>query len=144
MDVAWWKVHLEEVKRSFNGRRFSTNHVAGVEKIAINAQRNSGLAAIRIAIHFGASKIILLGYDCQHTKGKKHWHGDHPSGLGNAGSIARWPVQFERLAKEIQGFDIINCSRETALTCFPRADLECVLSDNNRDMAMGRESRICA
>ena len=79
-------------------------------------------------VHFGARRIYLLGYDCQHTGGQRHWHGDHPKGMGNAGTVAKWPRQFRELVRFVPGAQIINCSRETALTVFPRAPLESVLT----------------
>ncbi len=75
---------------------------------------------------YGAKQVVLVGYDCQRTNGKAHWHGDHPETLGNAGSMPRWQQQFSDLAKAIQ-MPVINCSRETALTMFPRKALEDVL-----------------
>jgi hypothetical protein len=71
----------------------------------------------------------LLGLDCQYTGGKRHWHGDHPPGLGNAKSLKKWPTGFKRLASHCkgQGVEVINASRETALDCFERQPLEAVL-----------------
>jgi hypothetical protein len=128
MDEAWWNVHMDEVKRTFEGQRFSTNWIDGVQKVVLNPQRNSGLAAIKLAMQFGAEKIVLLGYDCQHTGGKKHWHGDHPKQLGNAGSVQHWPMRFVGFARKVSGVEIVNASRETALECFTRMDLEDALA----------------
>ena len=88
---------------------------------------NSGAGAIALAAKAGASRVILLGYDCEKSGGKVHWHGDHPAGLGNAGSMPKWPEQFKRLAASLSGVEVINCSRATALTAFPRGKLESVL-----------------
>lgn len=79
----------------------------------------------------GAKRIILLGYDMQKTNGQSHWHGDHPKGLGSAGKIAEWPSEFERLKRNNPTIEIINCSRETALTCFARRPLEEVLNEHD-------------
>lgn len=88
---------------------------------------NSGAGAIALAAKAAASRVILLGYDCQKTGGMVHHHGDHPEGLGNAGSMPKWPAQFANLAAAMKGVEVINCSRETALTAFPRGELESVL-----------------
>lgn len=77
-----------------------------------------------MAAKAGASRVILLGYDCQFTGGMAHHHGDHPPGLGNAGSLPKWPEQFKRLAASLDGVEVINCTRETALRFFPRMALE--------------------
>lgn len=92
----------------------------------IHAGLNSGYQAIGLAYELGAAKIILIGFDMQHTGGKTHWFGDHPKGLTNAHGIKNWIPGFTALAKglEFQGIEVINCSIETALTCFKRAKLE--------------------
>jgi hypothetical protein len=61
--------------------------------------------------------------------GRKHWHADHPKPLGNGASIKKWPGYFADVAKNArrQGIEILNASRSTALTCFPRVTLEDVL-----------------
>lgn len=145
MDRDWWKVHRGEVE-TFEGELISPHpNCFGARRVAVGiAYRNSGAGAIALAAHFGATRIILLGYDCQKTEGKAHWHGDHPRGLGNAGSVAKWPAQFQKLAQDYRGLDIVNATRHTALTCFPLVQLEYALRDNDSDMAMGRESGIYA
>lgn len=88
---------------------------------------NSGAGAMILASLAGAKRIIMLGYDCQHTGGKKHWHGDHPPKLGNADRPDAWAKGFAKVAHELQALEIANCSRETALTMFERKDLrECL------------------
>ena len=136
MDISWWKMHIDEVRESFRGQLLTAQaHCFGAARIGWH--RNSGAGAIAAAAHFGASRIILIGYDCQHTGGKTHWHGSHPRGLGDAGSVHKWPAQFARVARELKGIEIINCSRETALTCFKRARLEDVLSEyHDSDVAV--------
>lgn len=87
---------------------------------------NSGYQTINLAYHFGVSRIVLLGYDMQHTGGKRHWFGDHPKSLTNADGIHNWVAGFSRLAKDLHqdGIDVINASPETALKCFKRQPLE--------------------
>lgn len=125
MDASWWGVHRDEVATSFSGDKYSVNPVNGVRQVKIDSGRNSGLGAIRLAILYGATRVILIGYDCQHTNGKKHWHGDHPVGLGNAGSVQHWPMRFVSFARRLpEHIKIINASRETALECFEKQTLE--------------------
>jgi hypothetical protein len=66
----------------------------------------------------------MLGFDCQHTNGQAHWHGNHPQGLANARQIERWPKLFQQLRDDHPDVDIVNASRQTALTCFPLEKLE--------------------
>lgn len=135
MDRKWWEVHLEDVRKSFVGERVSRAkllHRFGVTHLeTFKHYNNSGAAAISLAAHRGASTIILLGYDCQYTDGKRHWHGDHPRGMGNAGSIVKWMRGFEELATALEkaGVRVLNATRETALTCWPRTSLDEALAE---------------
>lgn len=127
IDRDWWKQYAAEAE-SFTGERLSMRlNRYGAKAAGIGEHGNSGAGAISLAALRGASRVILLGYDAQYTGGTRHWHGDHPRNLGNAGSIAKWPEHFEKVAKSLASMEIINCSRETALRCFPRESLEVVL-----------------
>lgn len=139
MDEAWWKTHITEVRREFPGECLgygsdSAKHgVRPMRRVKGDWQPfgNSGAGAIAVACLSGASRVLMLGYDCQHTGGQRHWHGDHPPGTaGNAApqTVAKWPGHFRALRKAFPGVEIINCSRETALDVFPRANLEDVLT----------------
>jgi hypothetical protein len=133
MDQKWWLQYLSETIH-FEGVRYTVcslrDRAPGVIRVPkpFDHAGNSGAGAISLAHKGGATRIILLGYDCQRgPNGEAHHHGDHPRGMGNAGSLPKWPEQFERLSRRLSGVEVINCSRRTALTCFPRADLEEVL-----------------
>lgn len=135
MDLAWWNMHIAEVRQTFKGQLHSTCGAAsvhGIKPVMVNGKTfnphlNSGAGAIILASLAGAKRIILLGYDCQHTGGKAHWHGDHPAKLGNANRPESWIKGFERAAREVSGIEVFNCSRATALDMFPRKDLgECL------------------
>lgn len=91
---------------------------------------NSGFQALALALHFGASRVVLLGYDMQLTGGRSHWHGNHPK-LGNPrrDRMPEWRARFAQIAAESR-VPIINATRDTALTCFPCTDLETALEGN--------------
>lgn len=133
-DYRWWREYRAEVA-SFKGARVCCSQIKQ-EGVQVLIQQdwyqhfhNSGASAIALAVVSGARRILLLGYDCQKTYGHTHWHGDHPKSLGNAKSIGNWPKHFKNVAKYAadRGVEVLNCSRETALTSFPRAELEQVL-----------------
>ncbi len=139
-DCRWWQVHSREVRETFPGRtltfcpkgaaaRWGVQTTLHKEKAWFDSYGNSGTAAISLAIVAGASKVVMLGYDCQKTGGRTHWHGDHPRTLGNAHSMPGWPKLFAKVAKfaEARRVPVVNATRETALTCFPRVDLEAAL-----------------
>lgn len=89
---------------------------------------NSGLMAIIFAMSLGAENIILLGYDCSLENGV-HWHGRHSRLHNPTGhSIRRWKIEFEKMTSLIsKRVNIVNCTPESRLSCFPRTTLEKML-----------------
>lgn len=135
-DAGWWRLHIAEVREVFPGRKFCQSArwpYKGVEFPGTTKRYhsfgNSGACAISLAVGGYASHVILLGFDAQLTGGKTHHHGDHPAPLRNCDSVGKWPAQFARAASWAQrhGCNVVNASRETALTCFPRVALADVL-----------------
>jgi hypothetical protein len=80
---------------------------------------NSGYQAIGMAVHFGASRIVLLGYDMRGD----HFFGSHrdKSRPPFAASIAAFQSAVEPLAK--LGVAIVNCTPGSAIKAFDRAAL---------------------
>lgn len=144
-DADWWALELPEMRAACEGQ-FWTGHAAGIapdvhvmpyDKEARGLSKapdriawggNSGYCAIGLAVQFGASRIALLGYDMQ-DDGRAHWHGQHAASVRKAFNFPMWRQRFAEMAIDAdrRGIEIVNCSRETALTCFPRAKLEDVL-----------------
>ncbi len=144
-DASWWQHYFPEVALTFRGSemwtvataardQFKLKWIYGYDAIGlsktpdkIHTGYNSGYQSIGLAALWGASKILLLGFDFQRTNGKTHWHGDHPRAtLGNGGRYPQWVKAMERLAIDARdrGIDIVNCSRKTALRCFRQSSIE--------------------
>ncbi|MFW8567064.1 hypothetical protein [Orrella sp. 11846] len=128
MDRAWWNHHKRELDKVFTGDKVSVSKVSGVKYLKNLKCKNSGQGAILYAYSQGAERIILLGFDAQPTDGQSHWHGDHPKPLTNPSAFDRWQIEFAEAAKRTSEIEVINASRETALRCWPREDLESALS----------------
>jgi hypothetical protein len=146
-DPSWWQ-HYGERVAGFRGRRVGLRlhgQPDDVEQLPyrmgeglgldiINSGNNSGFQAINFAFLEGATRIVLLGYDMQHTGGRHHWHADHPRPLGNfvPGMPELCQPKFTALARDLdaRGVHVINASRETALTCFTRQPLAEVLAQH--------------
>jgi hypothetical protein len=105
---------------------------AGIERDprGLRNNRNSGGAGINLAVHLGARRILLLGYDMGHTHGKAHFFGEHPSRLRAESPFESFLAHFRMMVPHLRtlGVEVINCSRETALDCFPRQPLEAALA----------------
>lgn len=124
-DEAWWDVYGQEARSVFKGE-----FCRGV-KSPLTRIGNSGHGAIERARELGCKRILLLGYDFQGS----HWHGDHgnkPNGqpLGNPGEgeFEQWMRKMAMFARRASELNVINCSRQTAIECFPRMSIEDALS----------------
>lgn len=125
MDNEWWRVYGDEVAEVFQGTCYSRYGNYGT--YAVNDHgHNSGAGAILLAAALGATRIILLGYDCS-VSHKKHWHEDHRKPLGNCESISRWPGYFKEVREKLIDIEILNATRQTSLDVFPLVSLESVL-----------------
>ncbi len=130
LDVDWWKKYGREARELFQGALVTPQSVRGAHRELAwlgHEKTNSGAAALAQAAYWRADRIVLLGYDCQHTGGRRHWHDDHPGTLGNADGVASWPAHFAAVMPRLRGVEVINATRETALGLFPRQTLEAAL-----------------
>lgn len=98
---------------------------------AVFGGKTSGCQAIGLArIKYRPKRILLAGYDMKKgSAGQQHDFGDHPDGLSNNLPFVEGAAHLARLAVAMRadGIEVINCSIETALTCFPRMRLEEIL-----------------
>jgi hypothetical protein len=87
--------------------------------------QNSGGAAVNLAVHLGATRIVLLGYDMGYRDGQRHFFGDHPPGLSNTHNFPTWRRAFQRMAPELAalGVDVVNATRASSLEAFPMVPL---------------------
>lgn len=119
------------------------NHAKGISPVngLISWNGNTGAASINIAVHAGAKRIFLLGFDMNldPSNQMQHWHD-----LYNKG-----PVQDDRRRRKLPfprhlpgfpliaadakklGIEIINISPNSAITDFPKKTLKEVLNECN-------------
>jgi hypothetical protein len=135
-DPEWWGHASNRDALAFPGLRVSCSAVRGVHQLrnsgvegfdpdpmALRTGGNSGYQGLHIAIHGGAARVLLLGFDMRGC----HWHGPHPAGfkVTTSETYARWVTRFPALGKvaRARGIEIVNCTPGSALQCFPMADL---------------------
>lgn len=146
-DWKWWDYHYEAVKAGFRGTSYTIDDAENPQNnpcpdydlvrlksrqrpnldrewihYGVNGGGNSGFQAINLAYHLGARTVLLLGFDMH----GRHFFGDHPEGLHNGSPFDQFIRSFESI--KVPDLDIINCTKSTALHCFPKADLASVLS----------------
>lgn len=153
-DYAWWLQH--QGVPSFTGPKWSVQYqtwTAGrrarfpnVQLLGLDREtgistdpstictgKNSGYAAMNIAVHYGARRIVLLGYDMGHPKGQpSHFFGEHHGSLQQKSPYQTFIANFRSTVKPLAalGVEVINCSRETRLDAFPRRPLREVLAES--------------
>lgn len=146
-DASWW--HRHEGVPSFHGEKWSLEHqtwdryrdrwpdiqrlkntgTEGIESspTGLRNGRNSGYLALGLAVHYGAARILLLGYDMGHGKGQPaHFFGSHAGAMNQRSPYPIFLSAFASAVKPLAdlGIEVLNCSRVSAMDCFPRARLE--------------------
>lgn len=142
-DKKWWEINYNDVKSGYKGQSFTINDEDksrnpdkkyDLRRIdsrfgkglsdrylhyGLNGGGNSGYQAINLAYMLGAKTIILLGFDMFGT----HFFGKHPPKLDVSSPFKEFIKSFETITE----VEVINCSRQTSLNCFPKKRLKDVL-----------------
>jgi len=141
-DRAWWGWHYEESSKNFQGLRITSSkyakmkypdvtwiegeaHDQGLSKRrdSIVQGRIGGYQTINLAVNFGATRILLLGYDMRTVGGMTHWHGNHPN---RQRPIWKHRIEhFKNMLPDLKerGIEVINCTPGSALDAFPMGDI---------------------
>lgn len=98
----------------------------------VGAGGNSGFQVLNLLAQWGVKAFALLGFDMRCFDGKIHWHGRHPDSgkyvLNNPAQAAfdRWISHMTTAAPKINalGIDVVNCSAQSALQCFPKMTVQ--------------------
>lgn len=144
-DYRWWRARHPDLMRVFPGRRFSLDESAvadfraeyvhcedihkplnglAISRESIRHGYSSGFQAMHLARNLGAKLIVLLGYDYGAT-GNGH---AAPAAYAHA-ATSDFPLMltaFNSAAASLhqEGVKVVNATRESAITCFPRATIE--------------------
>lgn len=144
-DLEWWDHHFKNAAlRNFEGEKwtinrtaatkFGLNYIPGVtnkkfsnDPSYIATGGNSGFQAFNLAFLQGAERIVLLGFDMKLAEHKqRHFFGNHPGKMNKNSNYKDWISKFKK-AMPFISIPVINCTRSTALDCFPLEKLENVL-----------------
>lgn len=86
---------------------------------------HSGFQAINLAVQFGATRIVLVGFDMTLANGA-HWHDDYRGvAKPDAGRVKTWREALDCCASQFEklGVKVINASHRSALKNYPKAGL---------------------
>lgn len=145
-DPKWYHWHKDDLEwDQFKGIRVTMQSVSEIlpfhtvcnagetglckEKDGLATGRNSGYQAVNLAYHFGVKRIILIGYDTKPgPNGEVHWFGQHPVELAIS-EIHKWKSYWDSIADDLdkENIEVINCTLDTALDCFQKADIRDIL-----------------
>lgn len=126
-DAAWWMKYPDAL--AAHAQKFCMGkEVKGVELVSIPAlggTMNSGVLGLECAKRLGADRILLLGFDMRGS----HFFGKYVNGLRNTSNAQRLNhlKQYEQWARTNRGIEVINCTPNSAIECFPRAELNAAL-----------------
>ncbi len=87
---------------------------------------NSGYAAINLAYHLGAKKIVLLGFDMAQDGNQSHFHDGYPTrSTGDKMYIEKFIPGFSHLREELKGtgVKVLNASPNSRLKTFTKITL---------------------
>jgi hypothetical protein len=91
---------------------------------------NSGFQAIGLAVHFGVSRVILLGFDmwCG-PQGHQNWFDTFPHLVKSHHVQSPYPLFIQAFTSLVEPLknarvEVVNATRWTMLTAFPYLDLE--------------------
>ncbi len=143
-DGAWWDKHNGCPK--FDGEKWSSHGEPGANDKLEHAKRygltlvrgahgdvfstdparihygnNSGFQAINLAMLFGASRIVLVGFNMDH---RGHFFGAHPRPLRNIDHSKSVMIFTNAWRHLPAGVEVINATPDSKLRGFPRMSLE--------------------
>jgi len=152
-DAAWWKnsqglPEYKGLKVAFDRRL--QGQFPDIKFVEIDAEKkvdrilverpgligsggNSGFQAVNLAVQFGASRILLVGFDL-HDRGGVHWYG-RASGMGrnnpDENNFRRWRAAFAASVPDFDanGVEVVNATPHSSLTCFKRQSIEATLQE---------------
>lgn len=121
----WPSVENEPGLTLLKLKQYKHMYMKGPEGIGWN--KSSGAAAINVAVHLGAKRIVLLGYDMRNN-GRKNWmphEWEHTKQNPYEGMSQGF--QFIKKSAIKYGIEILNATPGTALKIFPRIKLNKLL-----------------
>ncbi len=148
-DIKWWQWHRESAVK-FPGIKTTLTesvpaawaHLLGNashgdehrggymdQPDVVHAGGNGGFQAIQCAMKAGATRILLLGFDMKRSASNAgHWFGEHPDSMPSdyAATMLPWFDSLLEPARQ-RGIEIINCTPDSAIQCFPKARIQDIL-----------------
>ena len=140
----WYKKDIDKFKGLKFTVKAASNYAGKVNvlkkgvKFGLEAKRdslahgnNSGYAAINLAVHLGAKRIILLGYDMGNEGSNSHFHDGYPVNATAENIYKNQFIPGFNILRELlysKGIECYNASIHSKLDVFPKIDMIRALS----------------
>lgn len=140
-DDKWWIVRNGVT--GFHGLKITSNHRCSsmfpdLHRVRMDGN-NSGIRAVRLAELYGATRIVLVGFD-MHPRNGIHWHGPHGPELRNADADKMEIWRKEMDAAKFTA-DVINTSKSSALKSYRYLPFAEAIRDGDQDQDTNSRSR---
>jgi len=132
-DARWWQFY----NPAFTGLRISGEEVKDVETVPLTmlargepmprepgsvvSGDHSGFQALGLALTLGATRIILLGYDCGGNK--RNAQPNREPRFSSEPPFHGWAEKYHQVPARWPHVEIINCSPQSIITAFPKNEL---------------------
>lgn len=117
-------------------KKYGYKHIEGrwsdglsTSKRYIHYGHSSGYQALGLAVHYGCTEFYLCGYDMSYDGGRHYFEGlsdmdgEYPKPLRKHSTFEGLIKQYETIPKVNPDLKIYNCTKDSALTCFPFKDI---------------------
>lgn len=147
-DAIWWQWHKTDIPSVFKGKHITTcapgntngrqwaplgiTYIPRLKDRGLAANRgalhgsNAGHQAINLAVHMGASTVVLIGFDMDDKATETHWHDEHRRTTNRHAYREIMLPGMNSLAKDAEkfGVSVINVNPHSAIKCFPFVPLK--------------------
>ena len=136
----WIAIDDEHPERAACAERWGLRTVRGVwapglstDPAVIHYHHGAGPQMVNLALHYGIRVMLLVGWDMRYGA-QRHYFGEYPTPLqhwprtGPNGELEGLIREMESIRPADYGIEIVNCTPDSALTCFPMMPLAEALS----------------
>ena len=141
-DFQWWEWHKQSLLKCYFGLLLTIakqcEDLPGIiylkhrSKLAVWPMESDTVAgidtgglALWAAVHLGATRIVLHGFDMRVVAGRHHWHEDHPEPTNKEVYERRFMPAYASFpeALKMAGVEVLNATPESGLKVFPIIDV---------------------
>lgn len=85
----------------------------------LHCGKNSGYQAVNLAYLLGARRVLLIGFDQKYVGNRQHYFKNRD--YQTSSWYESWQPYWQSVAdaQDVLGLEVINCTPDSALMCFP-------------------------